>query len=219
MTVSPTFSSESSPSNLIYTFTRVGATAGALTVNFSVGGTATFGSDYTQFGAATFSSTSGTVTIGDTNSSETVVINPTPDSLLEGDETVILTITSGAGYNVATPNSATGTITPDAPSIILETPSLACPVGNCAAVVDSVTFARGPFRLTNTTNFSADQLTRVILFTSPLGMTDADLPSGILSVHINGYGTLPIEHVGPVTGVSGLSASYIIVRLPADLLP
>ena len=42
-------------------------TTGALTVNFSVGGTANFGvspNDYTQTGAATFTASSGTVTFG-----------------------------------------------------------------------------------------------------------------------------------------------------------
>ncbi len=46
---------------LVYTFTRTGAAANALTVSFGVGGTAVYGVDYTESGAATFGATSGTV--------------------------------------------------------------------------------------------------------------------------------------------------------------
>ena len=54
MAVSPATVPEDGATNLVYTFTRTGDTTGALTVNFSVGGTATFNTDYTQTGAATF---------------------------------------------------------------------------------------------------------------------------------------------------------------------
>lgn len=111
--VSPLSTSEDGATNLVYTFTRVGATAGALTVNFSVGGTATFNTDYTQTGAATFDGSTGTVTFGAGNSTATVTVDPTADSTVEPDETVILTVTAGTGYNVSAPSAATGTITND----------------------------------------------------------------------------------------------------------
>ncbi len=111
--VSPSSVAEDGATNLVYTFTRNGVTSGALTVNFSVGGTATFGTDYTQSGAATFGATSGTATIGAGNTTSTVTVDPTPDLLFESDETAILTVTSATGYNVASPSSAAGTITND----------------------------------------------------------------------------------------------------------
>ena len=46
--VSPLSTTEDGAGNLVYTFTRNGVTTGALTVNFSIGGTATFSTDYTQ---------------------------------------------------------------------------------------------------------------------------------------------------------------------------
>ena len=55
--VAPTSVAEDSGTDLVYTFTRTGVTSGALTINFTVGGTATFNSDYSQTGAATFSPT------------------------------------------------------------------------------------------------------------------------------------------------------------------
>jgi len=85
---------------------------------------------------------------------------------------------------------------------------------NSAAALDSVTWVRGPFRVLTNDNFSADHHTRVILFTSDLGMTQPD--STQLIVRAGGV-TLTVESVGPVVGVSGMSASYIVVRLPDGL--
>jgi Ca2+-binding RTX toxin-like protein len=111
--VSPSSVEEDAAPNLVYTFTRNGVTTGPLTVNFSVGGTATFSTDYTQTGAATFTATDGTVTFGAGNSTATVTVDPTTDTVVEPNETVILTLTAGTGYNVAIPSAATGTITND----------------------------------------------------------------------------------------------------------
>lgn len=112
--VSPASVAEDGATNLVYTFTRTGFTSGALTVNFSVGGTAVFSQpDYSQTGATTFTDTSGTVTFSAGNSTALVTIDPTADGDPEPDETVTLTLTSGAGYTVASPSSATGTITND----------------------------------------------------------------------------------------------------------
>ncbi|HEV8588383.1 MAG TPA: hypothetical protein VGQ72_05880, partial [Pyrinomonadaceae bacterium] len=83
-----------------------------------------------------------------------------------------------------------------------------------AAALDSVTFVRGPFRLFDPFNFSPDQRTRIILFTSDVGLTQPD-PSR-LSVQASGF-PLTVENVGPILGVPGLSGSYIVVRLPDNL--
>jgi len=62
--VAPSAVAEDGAPNLVYTFTRVGVTSTPLTVNFTIGGTATFSTDYTQSGAATFVPPNGTVTFG-----------------------------------------------------------------------------------------------------------------------------------------------------------
>jgi hypothetical protein len=112
--VSPAAVAEDGPTNLVYTFTRTGPTTSPMTVNFNVGGTASFTQpDYTQSGAATFTATSGTVTIPAGSSSAAVTIDPTADTTVEPDETVVLTVTSGSGYTPGSPSSATGTITND----------------------------------------------------------------------------------------------------------
>ena len=109
---------------LVYTFTRTGSTAAALTVNFTVGGTASFPADYSQTGATTFTPPNATVTIGIGSATATVNVTPATDCLSsEGPETVEFTVVAGAGYAVGSPSMATGTITdvPDtvAPVIVL----------------------------------------------------------------------------------------------------
>lgn len=83
-----------------------------------------------------------------------------------------------------------------------------------AVALDSVTQVTGPFRILTDHNFSTDHHTRVILFTSDLGLTQPD-PSQ-LTVRAAGVSLL-VENVGPVQGVSGLNGSYIVVRLPDGL--
>src|SRR5262249_27455012 len=99
--------------NLVYTFTRTGVTTGALTINFTVGGSATFGTDYGQTGADTFSATTGTVTFAAGSATAVVTLDPTADTTVEPDETAVLTVAAGTGSNVAAPSTATGTITND----------------------------------------------------------------------------------------------------------
>ena len=54
VTVAPTSVVEDGPSNLAFTFARTGGAGGSLTVDFAVGGDATFDSDYTVSGADEF---------------------------------------------------------------------------------------------------------------------------------------------------------------------
>lgn len=98
----------------------------------------------------------------------------------------------------------TPTPTPQAPTLLTEEGT------NRAVALDSVTFVVGPFSKFGPHNFSFDQRTRVMLFTSNLGLGPSDNLSGVLSVQIQG-GSLLIERVGAVPGLT--DTSYIIVRL------
>jgi hypothetical protein len=49
----------------------------------------------------------------------TVTVDPTADTTVESDETVILTLASGTGYTVGTTNAVTGTITNDDLPVLL----------------------------------------------------------------------------------------------------
>ncbi|MES2981163.1 MAG: Calx-beta domain-containing protein [Verrucomicrobiota bacterium] len=85
-----------------YTITRTGSTLAALTVNYTMSGTATNGTDY--------ASLTGTATIAANASTAVVTLTPTDDALSEGNETAIMTLASGTGYTVGTPNPASLTI-------------------------------------------------------------------------------------------------------------
>ncbi|WP_446221157.1 Calx-beta domain-containing protein [Microcystis aeruginosa] len=107
LAVSPSSVTEDGTTNLVYTFTRSGVTSNALTVNYTLGGTATLNTDYTRTG------TTNTVTFVAGSSTATVTVDPTADTIVESNETVILTLAAGTGYTIGTPTAVTGTITND----------------------------------------------------------------------------------------------------------
>jgi hypothetical protein len=74
----------------------------ALTVNFSVGGTATPGVDYSSLPAS--------VTFAAGKTSAFLNVIPLNDGLVESPETVVVTLSSNAAYKVGSPNQATVTI-------------------------------------------------------------------------------------------------------------
>jgi hypothetical protein len=117
LAVSPnTGVTEDGSANLIYTFTRTGSTTSSLAVNYTVGGTATLGTDYTGI-AATPATKSVTFAAGSPNTILTV--DPTADTTIEPDETVALTIASGTGYSIGTTTAVVGTIKNADPRITL----------------------------------------------------------------------------------------------------
>jgi outer membrane protein assembly factor BamB len=83
---------------------------------------------------------------------------------------------------------------------------------NNALAIDSVTFVKAPFRLNNPNNLSSDQRTRIVILTSNLGLTPADLSDATVLVVEAGGVNLPVESVGSI-GLPGVGSSYIIVRL------
>src|SRR6185436_5551085 len=93
--VTPSSVAENGVGNLTYTFTRTGVTTGTLVVNFSATGTASASTDYTVVADpnVTFNTGlgTGTVTFTGSNTTATVVIDPTGDDTVETDETAILT--------------------------------------------------------------------------------------------------------------------------------
>ncbi|NCR29306.1 MAG: hypothetical protein GPJ25_24835, partial [Microcystis aeruginosa LE13-04] len=109
LAVSPTSVTEDGTTNLVYTFTRSGVTTNALTVNYTIGGTATNGTDYTSIPTS--------VTFAANSATATVTVDPTADTTVENNETVALTLATGTGYTVGTPNAATGTINNDDTSV------------------------------------------------------------------------------------------------------
>lgn len=81
-----------------WTITRTGSTTSALTVNIGMSGAATNGTDYTSIPT--------TVTIPAGAASATITLTVKDDTLAEGSESAILTVSAGNGYSVDTANSA-----------------------------------------------------------------------------------------------------------------
>ncbi len=95
--------------NGLFTVTRSNGNAAqnmaAYTVNLSIGGTATNGVDYASIPV--------TVTIPANQTTVTIPVTVIDDSVLEGNETVVVSLLSGATYVVGAPAAATVTIADD----------------------------------------------------------------------------------------------------------
>ncbi|MGK7941060.1 MAG: S8 family serine peptidase [Crocosphaera sp.] len=111
--IAPTEVSESGDDNLIYTFTRNGNTDGILIVNYEIGGTATINEDYTLNGASGLAGNLGTISFGVGESSKTLIVDPMADDLLEGDETVTITLGTAPEYTINTTDAVAGIIADD----------------------------------------------------------------------------------------------------------
>ena len=85
-----------------YTLTVSPAVFQSVTVNYSMSGKATNGTDYTLSGTA------GQVTIPGGQTSATVTLNALTDKVKEKAETAIMTLQPGSGYNLATTTSGKG---------------------------------------------------------------------------------------------------------------
>src|SRR6185436_19862960 len=79
-----------------------GNTGSALLVNYTVGGTATAGSDYTTL--------SGSVSIPIGQASATISVPVLDDAIVEVSETVVVTLSASVNYTVMAPSQATVTI-------------------------------------------------------------------------------------------------------------
>ena len=78
-------------------------TGSSITVNYTVGGTALNGTDYTAISA-------NAVSIANGAQSALILITPTNDQIQEGTETVIITLGTGTGYVLGTTATQTATV-------------------------------------------------------------------------------------------------------------
>ena len=133
VSLSPASVTENGTSNLVYTFKRTGATTNALDVVFAVDGSALHLDDYTTLGDRSFETTYGSVTIPAGASSATLTVDPLSDNIQEFDETVVLTLLGGVGYEIGSSSSATGTILAGPPQPDLAASGLVIPYAYGAA--------------------------------------------------------------------------------------
>jgi hypothetical protein len=139
LSVSPLSVQEDGASNLVYSFSRSGDTTNPLSVNYTVGGTASLGTDYTGIPLV---GTTKTVTIAAGSTSATVTVDPTADSTIELDETVALSLAAGSGYAIGTTGAVSGTIiNDDFPAITLAVSPAAVPENGSGSLVYTLNFS------------------------------------------------------------------------------
>ncbi len=97
--------SEAGASPGVITFTRSGGTEAALTVQYTVGGSATAGVDYVPL------PTSATIDAG--SATAVIVVTPIDDALVENEETILVTLAADPAYAAGTPSAALVTLVND----------------------------------------------------------------------------------------------------------
>lgn len=97
--------SEDASGTIDFTFTLSEPKAYNVTINYSVSGEATSGTDYGSSGQKTNLGYEGSVMIPMNTVSKIVSIDPSPDTDVEGDELVILSIQQGGDYVISTTNN------------------------------------------------------------------------------------------------------------------
>ncbi|HKR14088.1 MAG TPA: Calx-beta domain-containing protein [Pyrinomonadaceae bacterium] len=154
-----------------------------------------------------------TITLNPGQTTEIIVVPITPDRLAEGDESFFVNLSQPNNVTI-NDGQATGTILDD------DAPVLATVQNSQRAIaLDSVTFIRDPFPLTNQNYFGADKRARIAIFTTNLVLTPG------LQVTVQGVDAqqavhqLPVEFIGNVPGFVGVGQNppiltQIIVRLP-----
>jgi hypothetical protein len=90
--------------NATFTFSASPVPSQSVTVFYSIGGKATFGTDYTLSG------TPGQVVIPAGQSSATVTLHALTDAMAEGNENAKMKLSKGAGYKRISPKKAIITI-------------------------------------------------------------------------------------------------------------
>lgn len=127
--------------NGIFTITRTGSTAAALSVTLTVTGSATNGSDYQRLMT--------TITIPAGQTSTTLVVSPFDDTASESNESVIVTLSNSNSYNVDATKS-NGTVTIQDNDRVLPVVSIKATDATAAETLRTQTANRGQFTVTRT---------------------------------------------------------------------
>ncbi|PAW61704.1 MAG: hypothetical protein B9S37_04500 [Verrucomicrobiia bacterium Tous-C3TDCM] len=202
----------------ILTVSRVGSTTNALTVNFTTSGSATSGSDFVSIGS--------NITIPAGASSANITITPIDDLLQEGDEFILVTLSSSASYTLSSASYAGASIEdndvapvvtilspfaqtavlPSAPAILLE--ATATDDGLPNPLLTQWSKVSGPGTVTFT---SASSTTTGATFSAGgryvlrLSATDGSLSTARdVVVHVGGTDAL----IGRDVGTLGVSGTY-----------
>jgi hypothetical protein len=196
VTATDPMASETGANTGTFTLTRTGTPtqlALPLTVSYTLTGTALNGTDYTAPLSATFLADQPTVT---------VVITPAVDAVTEGAETVILTLTTVAPYELGSPTNATVTITDTANPLV----SVTAPDATANETGDP-----GTFVFTRTGDLSAPLDVTVAITGTATNGSDYQPLSATVSFAA-GQGTMNVD-VQPILDVAFDSPETVIVTI------
>ena len=187
--------------------TRLGNVVTPMTINYATSnGTAETGSDYLA--------TSGSLQFAPGETIKFFSVPIVDDNLVERTENINLVLSAANGTVLGSPFTSTITILDD------DKPLLATEENSFrAAALDSVTFVRDPFSLTNVHNFSVDQRTRIMLFVTGIELLPSENISAVqVQLEDSAHHVIPlvVEDLRPVPNLAGIS--QLVVRLP-DSIP
>ncbi len=200
---------ETGPDAGVFTLTRVGGNmANAVTVNYTMSGTATNGTDYSSLG--------GSVTFAAGITTATVTVAPVNDTECEGPETAVLTIAAGSTYIVGSPDSASITITDDDKPTVSVAATSASPAEGESG--------RFTFSRTGPANYGSIAVGCMVGGTAtpgadfPLLPGAITIPDGQTSVTLDVPATQDVLAEPPETAILTLAsgASYNIAASPAN---
>jgi len=214
VTVAATDSAAGEPTNPgVFTISRTGSTSASLTVSFSVGGTATSGSDYTALG------TSLTIPAG--AASATVTISPIDDTASESNETVTLTLTSGTGYTIGSPSSATVNLADNdgAPQVLLVVGNTTLGAGDSAVQNRLVSLGYAVTVKTALAAVTADATGKALVAVSSTGASsDVGTKFRNVTVPVLLWESNLLDDMGMTSTTTGsfgtTSASSVVINLP-----
>jgi CSLREA domain-containing protein len=189
--------------------------SGTASVSYATSnGSATSGASCTS--GVDYLPASGTLTWPDgDNSSRQFTITICNDGIMEGDETINLTLSNPGGSGALdTQTTAVLTVgTDDGPVLLMDADDQE------AIALDLVTLTRDPFSLTNPYNLVTDQRRRLSLFVWQVApLTSADIASVTATMRDQEFRNYPlqVEALAPVTGVPGVT--QVVVRLPDSVV-
>ena len=197
ITVGPTSVAEDDAPNMIYTVTLNSPSSSAISVGYTIGGTATNGTDY-----ATITSP---LVIPAGSTTGTITVDPNVDATIESDETVVLTLTAGTGYTVGAPNAATGTIAND------DTPTVSIAVSPASISEDGATNAT--FTVTRSTSLLSATTVNVAL--TGTAVSGSDFTGGLTSVVIPSGATSATFTIDPTADGSVEANETVIYSIAA----
>ncbi|PYI87333.1 MAG: hypothetical protein DME26_06490 [Verrucomicrobia bacterium] len=151
VTASDASASESAGDTGTFTVSRTSSSTSALTVNYTLAGIALNGTDYNLL--------PNSITIPAGASSAAVNVTPIDDMLVEGPETVILTLSADAAYAVGSPVSASLTIADNDSVPTLPTVTVMATDANASRVGPD----QGVFTITRTGSTKSDLTVNYVL--------------------------------------------------------